>query len=155
MIDNIELFLLNPVKVRAIIQKYIDAYDKTDFQQISLSEQASIRNRLFAITKGFVDTTGNVYLPDELNPLALTDHITSKRAFTADKELITALICRSMVHSINMTYRMAAGRTQTELPFPINAHFTREEWKRIEQNYLKELAKRKDCKMIRKASKNI
>ena len=151
MIDNIVPYIAAPESVRAMIQESIDIYKKDDFKQIPHSELASLRRKTADVMENCVDTSGYVYLPDEVNPVALAKQFSSERQYTASDELILAVVCRAMVAPINDLYCAAAGRKNISVPFRLSIakQRTRKQIKRIEKEYLERVESRSGCRLLR------
>ena len=151
MIENIEPFLLNPDEVRAIIQENINRYTKEDLKKIPWSEITSIRINTSNITTSRYDKYRRVYLPDEINPIALAEYLQIEKKYEAEKELVLAAVCRAMVGRINELYAMACGRKN--LYFAMNDAFSinlsKKQWMSIVDEYRRKVDSRNGYKMIR------
>lgn len=152
MIENIESFLSTPEAVRTIIQESINKwYNDEAVKKIPWGEYISIRTNTANITKSRFDKKCHVFLPDEVNPIALAEYLVSEMQYKADKELVLAVICRAMVKHINELYGAASGRN--DLYYKRNQVFSedlsKKQWMSIEKEYIRKLESRKGYKKIR------
>ena len=151
MIENIEPFLLKPDEVRAIIQENINRYTKEDLKKIPWGEMTSIRINTSNITTCRYDKYRRVYLPDEINPIALAEYLQTEKKYETEKELVLAAVCRSMVRHINELYGAACGRKT--LYYTMNNAFSvnlsKKQWRAIEDEYRRKIDSRNGYKMIR------
>ncbi|MBE5930290.1 MAG: hypothetical protein E7268_04400 [Lachnospiraceae bacterium] len=151
MIENIEPFLLKPDEVRAIIQENINRYTKEDLKKIPWGERVSIRKNTSNITTSRYDKYRRVYLPDEINPIALTEYLQTEKKYETEKELVLAAVCRAMVGHINELYAAACGRKSLSWArncvFSVN--LSKKQWMSIEDEYRRKIDSRNGYKMIR------
>lgn len=151
MIENIEPFLLKPEEVRAIIQGNINRYTKEDLKKIPWGESVSIRKNTSNITTSRYDKYRRIYLPDEINPIALAEYLRTEKRYEAEKELVLAAVCRAMVGHINELYAAACGRKilswTRNCAFSVN--LSKKQWMSIEDEYRRKVDSRNGYKMIR------
>ena len=152
MIENIESFLSTPEAVRTIIQASINRwYNDEAVKMISWGEYISIWTNTENITKGRFDKKCHVFLPDEVNPIALAEYLVSEMRYKADKELVLAVICRAMVKHINELYGAASGRNDlyNKRNQAFSTDLSKKQMMSIEKEYSRKLESRKGYKKIR------
>lgn len=151
MINDVLPFIIDSNKVRAIIQESIDSHPIESFKRYPYREVSSLRRKTAEVMRSCIDDAGNVYLPDEINPIALTKCFMEEGEYTIETEIAQAIVCRGMVTPINDLYAAAAGRKSIYVPFRLSAVNVRgkKQVKDIETQYIKKVESRKDCKMLR------
>lgn len=151
MINNITTFIMDVSKVRAIIQENIDNHPAESFKRYPYGEVSSLRKKTADVMRYCIDDCGNVYLPDEIDPVALTRQFMNEGQYTIEGEIALAIVCRSMVTPINDLYAAAAGRKGIHVPFrmPALEGKSKRQIKNMEAQYIKKVESRKDCKMLR------
>ena len=151
MITDITPFLASWETVRPVIQESIDAHPVDSFRRYPHGELTSLRRKTAAVVKSCIDGSGHVYLPDEVEPVALAKHFMTENTYTIPEEIIIAVVCRAMVTPINDMYAAAAGRKSMYVPYRMTSleGLTKKQIKGIATRYIKMVESRKDCKMLR------
>lgn len=151
MIKDITPFLASQEEVRKIIQESIDAHSVESFRQYPHGELTSIRSKTADVMKSCIDSSGHVYLPDEVNPLELGKQFVVEGSYTLSEEIVVAVVCRAMVTPINDMYSAAAGRKSIYIPYRMTSleGLSKKQIKGIATRYIKMVESRKDCKMLR------
>lgn len=150
MIDNILPYLADPDEVRNIILKQISGHTKEELKTVSHSELASLRRKTSDVTGSCIDAQGHVYMPDEINPVALMEQFITEKEYTASKEMVLAVICRAMVAPINESYSAAAGRKPVYIPCRASVcrQMSGRQVKKLEKEYMGKLESRKGCRLL-------
>ncbi len=151
MIMDITPFLATRETVRSIIQDSIDAHPVESFKRYPHGELSSIRSLTADVMRSCIDGSGHVYLPDEVEPVALARYFMTEVSYTIPEEIVIAIVCRAMVTPINDMYAAAAGRKSIYIPYRLTSleGVGRKQIKDIVTLYIKKVESRKDCKMLR------
>lgn len=151
MIMDITPFLTTQEDVRSVIQEYIDAHPVESFKRYPHGELSSIRSKTADVMRSCIDSSGHIYLPDEVEPVALAKHFMWETKYTIPEEIVIAVVCRAMVTPINDMYGAAAGRKSIYIPYRLTSleGLTKKQIKEIVSLYVKKVESRRDCKMLR------
>ena len=151
MIESITPFLTTHEKVRATIQESIDTYSADSLKRYPHRELSSIRRKTADVMRSCIDGSGAVYLPDEVEPVALAKQFAQEENYTIPEEIIVAVVCRAMVAPINDLYAASAGRKNICIQYCLASAegLTKKQEKNITMLYMKKLESRKGCKTLR------
>lgn len=114
--NDIRPFLCSREECIDLIKTSINQYSRSElYKKLSTSITNSIIRQIhdkFCLVN--YDDFGNIYLYDELNPTAITDYIMETKKYEAEKDLIYAFVCRTLMKCINTFYKELKLYTETE-----------------------------------------